>query len=129
MQLLFSLYKWFILPHIAFKIILKIVEMSQNVEYPTLPLNKNVKFSQHFRAKNPSKSSNKGQRYLIIIWLHANYLFSVKIHVKCDFKKMCKSKKKKKKKEKKMWNVGKPTLPLNENVVCHRRSCYRPTLT
>ena len=21
----------------------------------------------------------------------------------------------------KKWNVGKPTLPLNENVVCHRR--------
>ena len=20
-------------------------------------------------------------------------------------------------------------LPLNENVVCHRRSCYKPTLT
>ena len=25
-------------------------------------------------------------------------------------------------KKKKKWN-GKPTLPLNENAVCHRRSC------
>ena len=32
--------------------------------------------------------------------------------------------------KKKKWNVGKPTLlPLNENVVYHRRSCCRPTLT
>ena len=44
LQLLFSLYILFILPKIPFKIILKIVEMPQNVEYYTFPLNKNVKF-------------------------------------------------------------------------------------
>ena len=27
-----------------------------------------------------------------------------------------------------MWNVGKPTLPLNENVVCHRGKVGKPTL-
>ena len=48
------------------------------------------------------------------------------IYVKCEKKNV---KKQKKKKKKKMWNVEKPTLPLNENVGCHRRSCYRPTLT
>ena len=27
-------------------------------------------------------------------------------------------------KKRKMWNVGYYTLPLNENTVWHRRSCY-----
>ena len=44
LQLLFSLYELFILPKIPFEIVLKIVEMPLNVEYPTLPVNKNVKF-------------------------------------------------------------------------------------
>ena len=34
LQLLFSLYKLFTLPKIPFKIVLKIVEMPLNVEYP-----------------------------------------------------------------------------------------------
>ena len=34
------LYKLFILPKIPFKLTLKKVEMPQNVEYPTFPLNK-----------------------------------------------------------------------------------------
>ena len=38
------IYKLFILPKIPFNIILKIVEMPLNVEYPTLPLNKHVTF-------------------------------------------------------------------------------------
>ena len=48
LQLLFSLYKLFFFPKIPFKIILKIVEIPQNVEYLALPLNENVKFRQHF---------------------------------------------------------------------------------
>ena len=60
--------------------------MLQNVEYHTLPLDRNVKFWQHFWAEKILKSSNKKQRYLIIIWLHANYSFYMKIHVKCEYK-------------------------------------------
>ena len=67
--------------------------MPQNVEYPTLPLNKNVKFVTFLGWKYP-KSSNKRQRYLIIIWLHANYLFYAKTHVNVN--KNCENEKKKK---------------------------------
>ena len=61
LQLLFSLYKLLILPKILFKIILQIVEMPQNVEYPTLPQNEDVKFSQHFWAENILKVPIKGR--------------------------------------------------------------------
>ena len=61
MQLLFSLYKLLILPKIPFTIVLEIVEMPLNVEYPTLPLNKNVKFWQHFWAENILKVPLKGK--------------------------------------------------------------------
>ena len=83
LQLLFSLYELFILPKIPFKIVLKIVEMPLNVEYPTLPLNENAIILTAFLGWKYPKSSNKRQRYLIILWLHANYLFYMKIHVKC----------------------------------------------
>ena len=39
----------------------------------------------------------------MIIWLHANYLFYVKIHVKCEWKLWKGKKKKKKKKKCGMW--------------------------
>ena len=61
LQLLFSLCKLFILLKIPFKIILKIVKMPQNVEYPTFPLDKNVKFWQHFWAENILKVPIKGK--------------------------------------------------------------------
>ena len=37
------------------------VEMPLNVQYPTLPLNKNVKFSQYFWAENVLKVPIKGK--------------------------------------------------------------------
>ena len=46
--------------------------MLQNVEYPTLPLIKILNFDSIFRAKN---TLQKAKVYLLIIWLHANYLF------------------------------------------------------
>ena len=63
LQLLFSLYKLFILPKIPFKIILKIVEMPQNVEHLALPLNENAKFRQHFQAENILKVPIKGKHF------------------------------------------------------------------
>ena len=50
--MLLSLYKFFILPKIPCKNVLKIDKMLQKVEYRTLPLNKSVKFWQHFWAEN-----------------------------------------------------------------------------
>ena len=35
--------------------------MTQNVEYPTVPLNNNVKFWQHFWAENILKVPMKGK--------------------------------------------------------------------
>ena len=86
LQLLFSLYKWIILPKIPFMIVLKIVEMPLNVEFPTLPLNmlnKNVKFWQHFWAENILKVSLKG-KVLDNNLTPFNYPFYVKIRVKCE---------------------------------------------
>ena len=67
--------------------------MPVNVEYPTVPLNKNVKIWQHFWAENITKVPIKGKGTWLIIWLHANYLFYVKIHMNvnknCDIKVEC----------------------------------------
>ena len=80
--------------------------MPQNVEYPTLPVNEKCYILTAFLGWKYPKSSNKK-----IIWLHTNHLFNVKIRVNVN--KYCEN-------EKKKWNVGnvgKPTSPLNENVV------------
>ena len=92
--------------------------MPQNVEYPTFPLNRNVKFDSisglkislkfQYKAKVPDNNLTP-----------CIFFFYMEIHVNVN--KNCDNAKR--------WNVGKPTLPLNENIVCHRQSCYRPTLT
>ena len=42
-------------------IVLRIVKMLQNMEYPTLPLIKTYKFWQHFWAENILKVPTKGK--------------------------------------------------------------------
>ena len=74
--------------------------MLQNVEYPTLPLNKKVKFWLHIWAENILKVPIRGKG----IWFDSMQIiyFFLKIHVNVN--KNCKRGKK--------WNVGKPTLYL-----------------
>ena len=65
--------------------------MLQDVEYGTLPLNKNVKFWQHFWAENTLKVPTFDS--MQIIYLTRKYMLNVN--------KYCE-----KAKNRKMWNVG-----------------------
>ena len=73
--------------------------MLQNVEYRTLPLNKNVKFWQHFWAENILKVPTFDSMQIIYFTIYMWY-----VNANCEKAK----KKKKKKKKSGMWDS-----PLN----------------
>ena len=81
---LLSLYKLFILLKILCKIVLRIVKMLQHMEYLTILLIKMLNFDSISGLKASLKFQPTAKVYLIIIWLHANYLFYVKVHMKYD---------------------------------------------
>ena len=72
--------------------------MLQNVEYLTLPLIKMLNFDSISGMKTSLKFQQTAKVYLIIIWLHANYLFLRKNTYEIWMKIVTR--------QIKMWNVG-----------------------
>ena len=58
--------------------------MLQNMEYPALPPIKMLNFDSISELKIFLKFQQKAKIYLKVIWLHAIYLFQVKIHMKYE---------------------------------------------